>query len=120
MPILEIEVVTADALADDLAQRLAEMAGEVFGSPPGRTWVRLRSLPPHQYAENCTLQPEGHRAVFVAVLKAQPPSGAALASEARSLAEGVARVCGRSVENVHVLYEPGAQGRIAFGGCLNE
>jgi phenylpyruvate tautomerase PptA (4-oxalocrotonate tautomerase family) len=120
MPILDIEVVTADALGDDLATRLADMAGDVFGSPPASTWVRLRALPPHQYAENLCLQPEGWGAVFVTVLKAECPTGAALKREARLLAEGVARVCGRAVENVHVLYEPNAQGRIAFGGRLRE
>jgi phenylpyruvate tautomerase PptA (4-oxalocrotonate tautomerase family) len=90
MPILDIEVVTADALADDLAKRLADMAGDVFGSPPARTWVRLRSLPPHLYAENGNRQPEGWRAIFVTVLKAQCRTGGALEREARNLAEGVA------------------------------
>jgi hypothetical protein len=56
--------------------------------------------------------------VFVTVLKAQRPTGSALEAEVRALREGVSRVCGRAVENVHVLYEPDAQGRIAFGGSL--
>jgi phenylpyruvate tautomerase PptA (4-oxalocrotonate tautomerase family) len=120
MPILDIEIVTAEALADDLATRLADMAGEIFGSPPASTWVRLRALPPHQYAENRAGDPEGWRAIFVTVLKAQCPTGAALESEVRSLAEGVAKVCARPIEYVHVLYQPNAQGRIAFGGRLRE
>jgi hypothetical protein len=36
------------------------------------------------------------------------------------LTEGVASLCGRSPENVHLLYEADAQGRIAFGGRLRE
>ena len=56
--------------------------------------------------------------MFVTVLKAQRPTGLALEADVRALTEGVARVCGRPVENVHVLYEPEVQGRIAFGGRL--
>ena len=56
--------------------------------------------------------------MFVTVRKAQRPTGPALEAEVRALTEGVARICGRQVENVHILYEPDAQGRIAFGGRL--
>jgi hypothetical protein len=75
-------------------------------------------LPKHCYAENGIETPDGWNSVFVTVLKAQRPTGSALEAEVRALTEGVARVCGRPVENVHILYEPDAQGRIAFGGSL--
>ena len=118
MPIVDVEIVGSESVASDLASRLADMAGQVFGSPPGSTWVRVRLLPRHLYAENGTETPEGWHSVFVTVLKAQRPTGAALETEVRALTEGVASVCGRPPENVHILYESDAQGRIAFGGRL--
>jgi phenylpyruvate tautomerase PptA (4-oxalocrotonate tautomerase family) len=118
MPIVDVEIVGSESLASDLAARLADMAGQVFCSPPASTWVRVRLLPRHHYAENGTEKPAGWNSVFVTVLKAQRPAGAALEVEVRALTEGVARVCGRSPENVHILYDLEAQGRIAFGGRL--
>lgn len=118
MPILDVEIVGSESVASDLAARLADMAGEVFCSPPRSTWVRVRWLPRHLYAENGTETPAGWHAVFVTVLKSQRPTGVALEAEVRALTDGVARVCGRPPKNVHILYEPDAQGRIAFGGRL--
>ena len=118
MPIIDVEIVGQESVGGDLAARLADMAGQVFGGPPASTWVRVRSLPQENYAENGTTSPAGWRSVFVTVRKAQRPTGPALRAEVRALTEGVARVCGRPVENVHILYEPDAQGRIAFGGTL--
>jgi len=118
MPIVDVEIVTSESLDGGLAAKIADMAAQVFGGPPGSTWVRVRSLPQEHYAENGTEMPEGWRSVFVTVRKAQRPTGLALEAEVRALTEGVARVCGRAVENVHILYEPDAQGRIAFGGRL--
>jgi phenylpyruvate tautomerase PptA (4-oxalocrotonate tautomerase family) len=118
MPIVDVEIVGADPVASDLASRLADVAGKVFGSSPATTWVRVRLLPQHLYAENHTASPEGWHSVFVTVLKAQRPTGADLESEVSALADGVSAVCGRPVERVHILYEPDAQGRIAFGGRL--
>src|SRR6185295_19371109 len=112
MPIVDVEIVGSEPVANDLAARLAEMAGQVFGSPPASTWVRVRLLPRHLYAENGTATPDGWRSVFVTVLKAQRPTGTALETEMRALTEGVASVCGRPAESVHVLYESDAQGRI--------
>jgi phenylpyruvate tautomerase PptA (4-oxalocrotonate tautomerase family) len=116
MPILNVEIVTSDPIEAGLTTRIAEVAGQVFGGPAGSTWVRLRALPPEQYAENGTTSPAGWHAVFVTVLKAQRPSGPVLQAEVRALTDGIAHVCGRPAENVHILYEPDARGRIAFGG----
>ncbi len=40
MPILEVEILTDEdqSLDSGLAQRLADAAGDVLGTPPGRTW----------------------------------------------------------------------------------
>src|SRR6186997_2430663 len=114
MPIVDVEIVGSDSVASDLASRLADMAGQVFGGPPASTWVRVRLLPRHLYAENGIQTPDGWHSVFVTVLKAQRPTGAALETEVRALTEGVASGCGRPPENVHILYESDAQGRIAF------
>ncbi|MHC4550176.1 MAG: tautomerase family protein [Planctomycetota bacterium] len=118
MPILEVEMVGAPAGRDPLAQRVADAAGEVLGTPPAETWVRLRVLDPQDYAENGGRTPDDLRPVFVSVLQARPPDGEARAREARALTEAVAKACGRPPARVHVLYQPPAAGRIAFGGRL--
>ena len=118
MPIVDVEIVGQESVDGDLAARLADMAGQVFGSPPASTWVRVRHLPKHFYAENSTETPEGWSSVFVTILKAQRPVGAALEAEIRALTDGIASVCGRPAECVHILYEPDARGRISFGGRL--
>ena len=118
MPILDVELVTDQPVANTLATQLADMAGQVFGSPPASTWVRVRHLPTHCYAENSTETPAGWSSVFVTVLKAQHSDGAALEAEIRALTDGIASVCGRPAECVHILYEPDARGRISFGGRL--
>ena len=121
MPIVDVELVSeggavpASVSATDLADRL----GAVFGSAPGRTWVRLRSLPATAYAENgmpaasATPLP-----VFVTVRHASPPTGEWLAEEVAALTRAVAEHMGRPADRVHVAYEPPAAGRQAFGGRL--
>ncbi len=119
MPIVDFEIVVPDgeALATDLAQRLADAAGDVLGTESRRTWVRLRTLDETHYAENDGQEP-GVRPVFVTVLRAVRPGPDDLQTEAARLTERVAAVTGRPVENVHVLYLPDGAGRIAFGGRL--
>ena len=120
MPILDIEVVTeaGQGSSSGLAARLADAAAAVFKTPPGRTWVRLRSLPSSDYAEDAGGPPAGVRPVFVRVLKATLPASDVTAREAAALASALAGVLGWPVENVHILYEPPALGRLAFGGRL--
>ena len=122
MPILEVEIVQPDGLPMDpaLAAGIADAAGEVFGSAPMRTWVRLRALPLTQYAENGGGPPEGVAPVFVTVLKAALPPPDRRQEEVRQLTQRIAVVCRRPAENVHVLYLPDGAGRAAFGGNLVE
>lgn len=118
MPIVDVEVVAAAASANVSAQKLADALGQVFGTPPGRTWVRVRMLADCDYAENqATIDAEA-LPVFVTVLHLRPPEGERRAYEVRALTSAVAACLARSPERVHVQYAPGAAGRQAFGGTL--
>jgi phenylpyruvate tautomerase PptA (4-oxalocrotonate tautomerase family) len=123
MPILDIEHVLPAGSATaptGTVQRLADATGRVFGSKPGRTWVRLRTLDATAYAENdVTLDADG-LPVFVTVLHAQVPEGAALAAQVTALTQAVAEALGVDVQRVHVQMAPAAAGRQAFGGRLVE
>lgn len=118
MPILEIEIVLrpGEALPNDLARRLADSAAAIFASRPRGTWVRLRTLLAEAYAENGAADP-GVYPVFVSVLKSSG-STAPPENEPMRLAEAIALLCSRPTENVHILYQADARGRIAFGGKL--
>jgi len=119
MPILDVEVVIApgELLEAGLARRLAGTAGEILGSEPGGTWVKVRTLPSEQYGENGDPQAD-LRPVFVSVLMRRQPSEGTMKDQVERLSVAFAQACGRPKENVHVLYQPGAAGRIAFGGKL--
>ena len=120
MPILEVEIVLrpGEILAGRLAAEVAERAGEVFASPARGTWVKVRTLPGENYAENGAGLPGDIFPVFVTVLKARRPVPEQMQAEVARLAQAIAQACGRPVENVHILYLPEAAGRLAFGGRL--
>ena len=120
MPILEIEVTvgSGESLEPDSAQNLANAAGEVFGSSPGKTWVRLRTLPRGMYAENHTPLPELVSPVFVSVLKSEESDPEKRTEEIQALTEQISNVLNRPKENVHILYLSKAADRMAFGGQL--
>jgi phenylpyruvate tautomerase PptA (4-oxalocrotonate tautomerase family) len=120
MPILDIEMVICqdEALAPGLAADIADRSGEVFGSPPGSTWVKLRAIPCDHYAENGGGPPDGVYPVFVSVLKARLPAPDALRAEVARLTAAVAEATGRPAENIHIIYLPAGAGRVAFGGEL--
>jgi hypothetical protein len=118
VPILDVEVVLKpeEGLRKGLAGEIADAAGEIFGSEPGGTWVKLRVLLRDQYAENGGDPPEGVWPVFVNVLKGELPDGGEMKEEAGKLATKIGRICERPKENVHILYLPPGSGRIFFGG----
>jgi phenylpyruvate tautomerase PptA (4-oxalocrotonate tautomerase family) len=120
MPIVDVELVCASEadLAGISARRIADVLGAIFGSPPGRTWARVRALPASGYAENDSDVRLEDLPVFVTVLKARLPERDALPAEVRSVTEAIAACVGRPPEHVHVRYEPAAAGRQAFGGNL--
>ena len=122
MPILDVELVgpVPEEVRDGLAARLADAAGAALDSPPQSCWVKLRFLDPADYAENAGGPPARVCPVLVSVLLAEWPPEDAIADLLARLTRAVADACRRPVENVHVLLEPPAAGRIAFGGQRRE
>jgi phenylpyruvate tautomerase PptA (4-oxalocrotonate tautomerase family) len=120
MPIITIEVVAGanDAMAQDVVQSLADAIGRALESPPGQTWVRVRSLARDQYAENEALLAADQLPVFVTILKRQSPQRTELEGEISALTLAIAKVIGRPATCVHIEYAPAAAGRLAFGGVL--
>ncbi len=118
MPIVDVTIVGAldPEVRADAAQRVADAAGEALRAAPGRCWAQVRELDAKDYAENGG--PTAARPVFLRVLRADLPPVPARAAVARRLADGVASALRRPAENVHVLFEPSAAGRVAFGGDL--
>jgi len=122
MPVVTVEFVSDSdrPIRDGLAQALADSIGRVLGTPPGHTWVRLRSLQPNQYAENDAHLDASELPVFVTLLERLPPTGAGLQAQIVSLTEAIARVFGRPGGCVHIEYASAAGGRVSFGGKLVE
>ena len=122
MPILDVQLIgsVADGDRPDLARRLADAAGAVFASRPQQTWVTLHFVPDDGYSENGGALRSGVRPVIISILHANPPTGEALTDQIARLTEAIAEACRRSPENVHLIYQPLAKGRVAFGGRLVE
>jgi phenylpyruvate tautomerase PptA (4-oxalocrotonate tautomerase family) len=120
MPIVTVEVVAGsnDAMARGIAQLLADAIGRALKSPPGQTWVRIRSLARDQYAENEAILNAGQMPVFVTILKRQSPQRAELEGEVTALTHAVAQVIGRPTTCVHIEYAPAGAGRLSFGGIV--
>ena len=119
MPIVDIEIVLIpnETIQSQMVSELTDQLGEIFGSPKGGTWVKVRGLIESQYAENGQGREDVYP-VFVSVLKSRLPAQEDLQIEVEKLTATVAQICGRPPENVHVLYEPEGRGRVAFGGKL--
>jgi len=120
MPILDIEIVASDSspgLPADLTQSLADAAAQVFSTPQGTVWVKIRVIPSVQYAED-NGTPAGVYPVFVTVLKSRVPEGSALEDEIARLTQAIAKALDRPESNVHIFYQLDGAGRVAFGGKL--
>ena len=120
MPVVTVEFVSDldHPIRDGLAQAIADAVGRVLGTPPGQTWVRLRSLQPNQYAENDTHPEATELPVFITLLERMPPTGAELQAQVTSLTQAVAQVFGRLSNCIHIEYASPASGRVSFGGRL--
>lgn len=119
MPILSVEIVVRpdEHIRPELARELADRTGEILGSLPGNTWVKVYPIARENYAENYS-QLQDIYPVFISILKATLPSTDILQVEVTKLTAAVAKVCGRPEENVHIVYLPEGTGRVAFGGRL--
>lgn len=117
MPILTVEIVTRpdEYIRPELAQELADRIGEIFGSAPGTTWVKVYLIAQKNYAENITTS-EDISPVFVSILKVKLPSPDILQVEVTKLTVAIAQICNRPEENIHIIYLPEGAGRVAFGG----
>lgn len=122
MPIIRVEIVAPpdEPLPDRLAARLADGLAALWASPPQGTWVHVSVLDVHHYAENDGGPLPGVAPVFVTVLQARLAAPQQLRTEASAIAGIVAACCARPMEQIHVIFEPPAAGRIAFGGELLE
>ena len=125
MPIVTIETLSdgpysnEDALpTQDQLQSLADALGALFGSQPSGTWVRARQQQRAYYAENMIEVNRDMRPVIVEILKSELGTEKERAIEAAAVCALVAQKLGRQPENVHVVYQPAARGRVAFGGQL--
>lgn len=122
MPIVNIQVVIAEAdapVGPDRVQALADALGEHFESESGGTWVRVSLLPARQYAENRCPDAPG-RPVFVEIVRRLSAEPESLAAEAPELVSLIGKVLERPEANIHVLYPPPGEYRVAFGGVFPE
>jgi phenylpyruvate tautomerase PptA (4-oxalocrotonate tautomerase family) len=123
VPVIDLDLTMAESepvLSAQTIQALTDDLGRIFGSAPGGTWLRIHYLSRSAYAENLIDLPADVQPVFVRVLKADLPDLAARKAEASAIAACVSRLINRPLENTHILFEPAARGRIAFGGDLLE
>lgn len=118
MPIVEVEMVAERKHVAGLAARIAHDLAPIFGGPASGTWVKLRTLDIHDYAEGDGGPSLEVRPAFVTILRADSPGGAELQDEVQRVTAAVAAVIQRPPENVHVVYESPGRGRVAFGGEL--
>lgn len=118
MPIVDVTWVhpADEAPAEGLAQALADAVGTALGLSPGHAWVRLHGLPSSRYAENGATLADDELPVFVTLLHAHPPEGAALDEQVTQLTRAIAAASGRAASRVHLEFAPAGAGRIAFGG----
>ncbi len=110
MPIIDIEPVGEATI--DTAQ-LAAALGDALKAPAGTLWIRVRRLDKAAYAENGGLP--ARLPVFVRVL-ARHGDSTLRQAQALAIAEVVAQTVARPRASVHVIFEPGARGRVFFGG----
>jgi phenylpyruvate tautomerase PptA (4-oxalocrotonate tautomerase family) len=113
MPILEVDVVGRST--SGLARKIAAAAGPIVGR--GHTWVIVRKVAQADYAEDAG---GAYRPLLVKIMERRRPRGPRLKAEIRALTAAIAKACRHPAENVHILYEPDAAGRVAFGGVLVE
>jgi phenylpyruvate tautomerase PptA (4-oxalocrotonate tautomerase family) len=119
VPIVDVELIGEADGDPEITQRLADAIGEALSSRAGGTWVRVRLLASANYAENGGRY-EALRPTFVTVLERTRPTGSDLTDRVSRVTAAVVAVTGCDPNNVHVLFEAAAAGRLAFGGRVVE
>lgn len=120
MPILNLEIIgNQKDFPYDLAQKIADAAGHALDSRPQGTWVKLSFIPPQQYAENGGVE-DGMNPIIVSLIQSEVPPANHLGEQITKLTNAISSASGVPSQNVHIVIEPGAKGRIAFGGNLVE
>ena len=115
MPVVTVDVVGIETVPTGWAGRLADAIGEVLGSAAGGSWVTVHPIPTESYAENRTTVAQP---VMIRVLERVRPDPNEVEERARAIVGAVSGIVGRPPENIHVIYEDSAVGRVAFGGRL--
>ncbi len=121
MPIVTIQIVASkseNTYSVAQVEKLSDDLGAIFNSEPGGTWVKLEYLDRSQYSENEVRPDSSIQPTFVEVLKRTLPNQDTLAVEAHQIAAKIADVLSRPLDNVHIIYLPPGEGRVAFGGKL--
>lgn len=118
MPIVRVEIIGSPVpRTEKLAPTLAQECSPAFPPNHREVWLQVQLVPGPNWAVSTPSKP-GPGPVFVHVVREVNPRGAQLNREIEGLTAAVARVTGRPREQVYVLYEPSARGRMAFGGRL--
>lgn len=118
MPIVDIEIVNpTEVIRDVLTHSIANDLGKTLGSSEGGTWVRVHTIEKNHYAENSPTPIDGWP-IFVSILHRKLPSQATLALEIKEITDLLSKAFRRPKELIHVIYQPSASGRIAFGGTV--
>ena len=114
MPILDVQLVgpVADDIRPGLAQRIAEATGRALDSRPQGTWASCAFLTNRTMLKTAT-DLETRSLCWSPSCKRNFLRGVNSPSWHQDVAT-IAEACSRPVEDVHILLEPPAAGRIAF------
>jgi phenylpyruvate tautomerase PptA (4-oxalocrotonate tautomerase family) len=122
MPIIEFQIIGNLEISDkkDFRKELINGLANIFGSENKSVWCKFNFIPVENYIENDNsgLSIPLPLPIFLKILNYQNKSIEECKKEAIIISEFVSKVCNRPKENIHILYEPSAKGRIAFGGIL--
>jgi len=119
MPIVDVEIVLRpdETIRKEIVRELADELGDIFHTQESQTWVKVHALPADQYTENGGTR-DGIYLIFVSIIKSKLPTNEEMQEEVEKITGAIPQICGRSSENVHVIYQPEGRGRVAFGGKI--
>jgi phenylpyruvate tautomerase PptA (4-oxalocrotonate tautomerase family) len=120
MPILSIEYVTDKPEEDftGICKGITDAAGVIFDVPDGHIWARMNVIPNGYYAENGQGLGNDDYPVFINVMMKAEYSEAQLSELSVELTAAFSKVVGRAEKYIHLFFNSGVAGTIAFGGRL--